>query len=330
MTTLPARTMTLADLQQRAPAEPGRGDRPDVPAGVRAGDRHGRPVRRGAHGLAEAGGRMDLTWNGGATGFHWPWVVVLLALGVLVLLVLWALTRGRATTSGGALVAHAARLRALPRYRALVRRQVAIGACLSLAALVACAGAIVLGGRVQERQTLTADERSRDIVLCLDASGSMAEVDAEVVREFRTIVGGLRGERVGLTIWSGVAITIFPLTDDYDFVLEQTARGGEGVRLRRGARRRLRDVHRRHGRRLGGAVPDRRRAGVVRAALRPQGRGPQPRRGAGLGQRADRNRDLRPARRRGAWPARTTWSCTASPPRRPRPGPAPHASSRRR
>ncbi len=163
---------------------------------------------------------MDLTWNGGATGFHWPWLVLVLALGVLVLLVVWALTRGR-PASGGDLVAHAARLRALPRYRALVRRQVAIGACLSLAALVACSGAIVLAGRVQERQTLTANDRSRDIVLCLDASGSMAEVDAAVVREFRTIVDGLRGERVGLTIWSGVAITIFPLTDDYEFVLER-------------------------------------------------------------------------------------------------------------
>lgn len=165
---------------------------------------------------------MELTWNGGDTGFRWPWLVLLLALVVVALLVVWALTRGRAAT-GGALVAHADRLRALPRYRALVRRQVAIGACLSLAALVACGGAIVLAGRVQDRQVLSADDRTRDIVLCLDASGSMAEVDAEVIREFRTIVGGLRGERVGLTIWSGVAITIFPLTDDYDFVLDQLA-----------------------------------------------------------------------------------------------------------
>ncbi len=164
---------------------------------------------------------MDLTWNGGETGFRWPWLVVVLALAVVALLVLWAFTRGRRRTPSGAYVAHAARLRALPRYQALVRRQVAIGACLSLAALVACAGAIVIGGRVQERQTLSQSDRSRDIVLCLDASGSMAEVDAQVVREFRKIVGGLRGERVGLTIWSGVAITMFPLTDDYDFVLER-------------------------------------------------------------------------------------------------------------
>ena len=28
-----------------------------------------------------------------------------------------------------------------------------------------------------------------------------------------------QGERIGLTIWSGVAITIFPLTDDYEFAL---------------------------------------------------------------------------------------------------------------
>jgi Ca-activated chloride channel family protein len=86
---------------------------------------------------------------------------------------------------------------------------------------VACAGAIVLAGRVQEQQTMVQEDRTRDIMLCLDASGSMAEVDAEVVREFRKIVGGLEGERIGLTIWSGVAITVFPLTDDYEFVQEQ-------------------------------------------------------------------------------------------------------------
>lgn len=164
---------------------------------------------------------MDMTWNGGDTGFRWPWLVPALVLLVVVLMVWWARSRGRRTHAGASYVAHAARLRTLPRYQALVRRQVAIGACLTIAALLACAGAIVLGGRIQERQTLVQDDRSRDIILCLDASGSMAEVDAEVLREFRTIVSGLRGERIGLTIWSGVAITIFPLTDDYDFVLDQ-------------------------------------------------------------------------------------------------------------
>lgn len=164
---------------------------------------------------------MDLTWNGGETGFRWPWLLLVLAIVVLGLMVWWSRSRGSRATGTASYVAHAARLRALPRYQALVRRQMVIGACLTLTALVACAGAILLAGRVQERQTTQQNDRTRDIILCLDASGSMAEVDAQVLSEFRRIVTGLQGERVGLTIWSGVAITIFPLTDDYDFVLDQ-------------------------------------------------------------------------------------------------------------
>ncbi|MDN5744705.1 MAG: hypothetical protein L0H31_06230 [Nocardioidaceae bacterium] len=161
-------------------------------------------------------------WTSGEETFKWPWFAVALAAAVVLLLVVWALRRGRTMTPGNPTwVAHADRLRTLPRYRALVRRHTALGVCLSIAALIACAGAIVLGGRIQERQTMEQKDRSRDIMLCLDSSGSMASVDADVLREFRTIVDGLQGERIGLTIWSGVAITVFPLTDDYDFVTEQ-------------------------------------------------------------------------------------------------------------
>ncbi|GAA3668788.1 VWA domain-containing protein [Nocardioides ginsengisoli] len=159
-------------------------------------------------------------WTDASTELRWPWLAVGLAVLVLVLLAVWLRT-WRPSRAGASYVAHTARLRALPRYRTLVRRQVALGACLTLAALVACTGAIVLAARPQQRQTMERNDRTRDIVLCLDASGSMAEVDAQVVREFRTIVEGLRGERVGLTIWSGAAITIFPLTDDYDYVVQQ-------------------------------------------------------------------------------------------------------------
>ncbi|WGY03270.1 VWA domain-containing protein [Nocardioides sp. QY071] len=160
-------------------------------------------------------------WDSDTTGFRWPWLALALGALVLLLLVLWLRPWRRPSRAGASYVAHAARLQSLPRFHALVRRQVAFGACLTLAALVACTGAVVLAGRLQQRQTMSQEDRTRDIVLCLDASGSMAEVDAEVLREFRTIISGLRGERIGLTIWSGAAITVFPLTDDYTFVLEQ-------------------------------------------------------------------------------------------------------------
>lgn len=160
-------------------------------------------------------------WQSDEVSLRWPWLVVALAVLVVALLVWWALARRGRPPADAAYVAHATRLRSLPRYRALVQQRRVLGVLLSIAALITVAGTIVLAGRVQERQTLDQSDRTRDIMLCLDASGSMAEVDADVLREFRAIVDGLQGERIGLTIWSGVAITIFPLTDDYDYVVEQ-------------------------------------------------------------------------------------------------------------
>jgi hypothetical protein len=65
------------------------------------------------------------------------------------------------------------------------------------------------------------DVRNRDVMLCLDVSASMNELDAIVLRQFAELAAGLNGERIGLTIFNGSAITVFPLTDDAEFI-EQT------------------------------------------------------------------------------------------------------------
>jgi len=164
---------------------------------------------------------VELSWTTIDSELKWPWLVLLLVLLVVALLAAWVRIWRRPQPSGAAYVAHAARLRALPRYRTLVQRQRLLGGFGSLAALVACVGGIVLGGRVQETQVMDRDEAARDIMLCLDASGSTAPWNVDVVQEFRNIVEGLQGERIGLTIWNNAAITKFPLTDDYDFVLDR-------------------------------------------------------------------------------------------------------------
>ena len=55
-------------------------------------------------------------------------------------------------------------------------------------------------------------------MLCLDVSTSMNELDAIVLRQFTELAAGLRGDRIGLTIFNGSAITVFPLTDDSEFI----------------------------------------------------------------------------------------------------------------
>ena len=112
---------------------------------------------------------------------------------------------------------------------------------------------------VTDRQ-LERDVRNRDVMLCLDVSTSMNELDAIVLRQFAELAAGLRGERIGLTIFNGSAITVFPLTDDAEFIETDARRCGDIARPTQAFVRR--------GHRGGRHVVDRRRPGLVRDALR--------------------------------------------------------------
>lgn len=166
---------------------------------------------------------MEVTWAGGDLGLRWPWVVVGLSVLVVTLLVLWLRAWRRPSGADPAWVAHVDRVRRLPRFTALVRQRMVFGALASTAVLIALAGTILLAGRLEEQRSYQEDLSTRDVILCLDASGSMAEYNVDVLQEMQRVVSGLDGERVGMAIWSKATITIFPLTDDYDYARERLA-----------------------------------------------------------------------------------------------------------
>jgi len=59
------------------------------------------------------------------------------------------------------------------------------------------------------------------VVLCFDVSGSMAETSVDLVQAYAAMVESFQGERVALSIFNARSVTIFPLTDDYDFMAER-------------------------------------------------------------------------------------------------------------
>jgi hypothetical protein len=69
-------------------------------------------------------------------------------------------------------------------------------------------------------QIIKTDERvsSRDIVLCLDVSGSTLAYDKEVLLAYQAIINGFSGERIALSIFNSTSRLVFPLTDDYQLV----------------------------------------------------------------------------------------------------------------
>ena len=104
-----------------------------------------------------------------------------------------------------------------------------VGAAV-LAGVVALAAALG-SARPMRSVSLVSERDNRDIVLCLDVSGSMIDVDAEVVSTFTQLVAGFRGERISLVIFNSSAVPVFPLTDDYDFVVDQLKRAQRALGL---------------------------------------------------------------------------------------------------
>ncbi|MDF2509375.1 MAG: hypothetical protein K0Q52_3234 [Microbacterium sp.] len=144
--------------------------------------------------------------------------VVLAAVTIGLVLGLRRNDRGRGDDT--ARVARAERLRALPTFRrALARRALALSGILALGAVTAIVAGVV-AARPMSAQTIQPVNTSRDIMLCLDVSGSMSEVDVEVLTVFEELLDGFEGERIGLTIFNSSPVQIFPLTDDYDFIRE--------------------------------------------------------------------------------------------------------------
>lgn len=153
----------------------------------------------------------------------WPWMlglVVVVALAVVLL----GLLLPRRRRDRGLPVAHVDRMTGLAVFRsALLRYRLWIGGALA-ASLV---GAVVAGAIAARPSGINAnqeDDYKRDIVLCLDVSGSMVDVDAEILDVYQDIARELDGERIGMRIFDASSVMSFPLTSDYDYIADQLGR----------------------------------------------------------------------------------------------------------
>ena len=55
---------------------------------------------------------------------------------------------------------------------------------------------------------------NRDIMLCMDVSGSVYNLDAEIIDTFIDIVSNLKDERFGISAFDSSPVNILPLTND--------------------------------------------------------------------------------------------------------------------
>lgn len=143
--------------------------------------------------------------------------------------ILGALMIGRAR-GAHAPAAHLHRLTGLPAFARARRR--ALAAALATAAILALTGAGLLVGIARPMHTETFDPQGyrRDVMLCLDVSGSMASSDIQLLDSYLEMVQRFRGERIGLTVFSSAAVSVFPLTDDYAAARSSLEEARDGLR----------------------------------------------------------------------------------------------------
>ena len=152
-----------------------------------------------------------------------PWLVAAFAGVAVVLVVLVVLLerRRRSGSDAAVHVAHGDRLTGLPGYASALRRYRVLLATVLVAVTLLAAAAVTLSGRLVSLTTVQPEMRNRDIVLCLDVSGSMIDYDAQIVETFSELTREFDGERIGLVLFNASAVTSFPLTSDYGYAREQ-------------------------------------------------------------------------------------------------------------
>lgn len=146
-------------------------------------------------------------------------LVALLAVGLMA----WFWPRRRVRPGAALPFGAATRLRALPRFRALAAHRWRWSAVECGALLIAAAGIALLVARPVDQDAQAAQRSNRDVVLCMDVSGSMTPVVQETLASFERLAGDLDGERIGLVVFDSAAVTVFPLTDDGAYIQQHLA-----------------------------------------------------------------------------------------------------------
>ena len=87
--------------------------------------------------------------------------------------------------------------------------------------IIALVAAVFLTSRPYRSERVQDTVSRRDIFLCVDDSSSNYSGVKELVQEFREIVAGLDGDRIGISLFNTSSVQYVPMTDDYEFALRR-------------------------------------------------------------------------------------------------------------
>lgn len=150
----------------------------------------------------------------------WMLLVGLGVTALIIFVVSYWLSKRKSKVSQQVGVANLDRLTSLPEYQKTQSNyKVWLGVGAGILACLIMVSMVISSQPVTVTST-TQTKYNRDVVLCLDVSGSMVDVDLELIEKFHSLTEEFQGERISLVIWNSKSFMVFPLTDDYDYIQE--------------------------------------------------------------------------------------------------------------
>ena len=148
--------------------------------------------------------------------------VIYAGIGVIALAAafsFWLKKRQKDEFGTGVRAAGTGRIKSTELYKSLIKKY-RILAGIMIAAIIGCAvSALFLVARPYKNQDVYTGIKKRDIILCMDVSYSLYDLNSELTDYLKGVVKGLSGDRIGVSIYNTSTVTYVPLTDDYDYVV---------------------------------------------------------------------------------------------------------------
>lgn len=118
-------------------------------------------------------------------------------------------------------------------YKSIIKKYKLLISILFSLLFICILASALLNSRLVTTSTHTNKIYDRDIILCLDVSGSMTNLDSEIVKSYEEIVNNMQGERFGIMLFNSSSYTLLPLTDDYEYakdIIKETTKAFEGAK----------------------------------------------------------------------------------------------------
>lgn len=148
-----------------------------------------------------------------------------LYIGILIFVLLFSLFfikfNKKENYKGGKKVANTLYTRDEPYFKRKMLTYRILSVLLTAACVMGIAVSFIMLARPYKTKAVHKEKYSRDIILCIDVSTSVDYLNKNLVEELKETVNNLKGERFGIVIFNASPVLLSPLTDDYEFIIEQ-------------------------------------------------------------------------------------------------------------